>query len=94
MKKIFNQLVGTLAFSILLFSCESDLEKVVLQPGNGPVHVTVNTDVPLVCSAENAKDRHLSLHGRLRIMEKIYLLPIHYRLMWQGMILQHRKKSL
>ena len=56
MKKIFNQLVGTLVFSILLFSCESDLEKVVLQPGNGPVHVTVNTDVPLVCSAENAKD--------------------------------------
>lgn len=56
MKKIFNQKIGTLLFATLLLACENDLEKVVMSPANGPSDVAVDTDTPLVCSAENAKD--------------------------------------
>lgn len=56
MKKSLNQIVGALLCSMLLFSCENELEKVILAPGDGPSDVKVDTNTPLVCSAENAKD--------------------------------------
>lgn len=56
MKKILNQTIGVGLFSLLLFSCENDMEKVVLSSGSAPTKVEVDTNTPLVCSAENAKD--------------------------------------
>ncbi|WP_418699228.1 SusE domain-containing protein [Bacteroides sp.] len=55
MKKKISYILGMFLFSIF-FSCENDMEKVVVTPNNGPENVTVNTDVPVVCTADNAKD--------------------------------------
>lgn len=56
MKNIFNRMVGIILFSVLLFSCENDIEKIVLRPDSGPSNIAVDITTPLVCSAENAKD--------------------------------------
>ena len=56
MKNRMNQIVGMLLCSLLLFSCESDLEKQQVAPGSAPTGVAVDKNTPLVCTAENAKD--------------------------------------
>lgn len=56
MKNIFNPIIGVLLVSALLVSCENDIEKEILTPVGNPSNVAVNTNTPLICSAENAKD--------------------------------------
>lgn len=56
MKKNLYFIIGILLFSVLFSSCENDLEKIVVAPNNGPTNVSVDNDIPLICTAENAKD--------------------------------------
>lgn len=56
MKKKINYILGIFLFSTLFFSCENNMEEVVVTPDNGPENVAVDTDIPLICTADNAKD--------------------------------------
>lgn len=56
MKKKVNYILGMFLFSSFFFSCENNMEKVIVTPANGLENVDVDTSTPLVCTAENAKD--------------------------------------
>lgn len=92
MKKKINYILGIFLFSTLFFSCENNMEEVVVTPDNGPENVAVDTDIPLICTADNAKDTVLLFHGRQLILVKIFLPLTHYNLTWLEMILPMHKK--
>ena len=50
MKKKINYILGIFLFSTLFFSCENNMEEVVVTPDNGPENVAVDTDIPLICT--------------------------------------------
>lgn len=56
MKNIFNKILGMLLFSVMLFSCTNEIERIVIAPNGAPSGVAIDNNKPLICTTENAKD--------------------------------------
>lgn len=92
MKNRISYILGIFLFSTLIFSCENDMEKMMVTPENAPENVAVDRNTPLVCTADNAKDVALLSHGQKPILVKISPLPIRFNWMWQATTLpMHRR---
>lgn len=81
MKNIIKNIVVVCFLIFVFVSCETDLNDITIEMGNGPENFVVNTENPLICTADNAADTvfvltmlrilYLSLLGLRLILGKI-----------------------
>lgn len=56
MKNIIKNIVVVCFLIFVFVSCETDLNDITIEMGNGPENFVVNTENPLICTADNAAD--------------------------------------